>query len=347
MALKQARLHRRTVFKLGAATLALAALAGGWAVHWRRRDRGLSSAVITGEWQALGPGIHWLLPNLDGARVVVPDRPHRVEETRDPELRARIRRTRSFLVNTNARRLRGEAFSDTPAVGTTRILAIGDSVTFGWGVSQEEAWPARLQQALRARGRSVEVLNAGVPALRLEGLEGYLTRIAPSLGPAAVLFARRPYPQGGDPLGDYARTVRRCMAALPKARFLLLLPPISRFDLRGREQGAQEAAQLAARLPEVPLLDLTPALRSAQGQRGCTLVRSNQQLSVTRLETGETLLRTSCPGLDLPDEVYELLDRDSSVREALFFDSGHPDAAGLRCVAAAAADMAEPLLWKS
>jgi acyl-CoA thioesterase I len=43
-----------------------------------------------------------------------------------------------------------------------RILALGDSLTAGYGLAPDEAFPDRLQQALRAEGRDVTVINAGV-----------------------------------------------------------------------------------------------------------------------------------------------------------------------------------------
>ncbi len=42
------------------------------------------------------------------------------------------------------------------------IVAFGDSLTAGYGLAQDQAFPARLQQALRARGQEVKVVNAGV-----------------------------------------------------------------------------------------------------------------------------------------------------------------------------------------
>jgi lysophospholipase L1-like esterase len=46
-----------------------------------------------------------------------------------------------------------------------RILAIGESTTFGFGVGPEKAYPKRLEQLLRERkGLDVTVINTGVPA---------------------------------------------------------------------------------------------------------------------------------------------------------------------------------------
>jgi len=42
------------------------------------------------------------------------------------------------------------------------ILALGDSLTAGLGLPPEDAFPARLEAALRAKGYSVKVVNAGV-----------------------------------------------------------------------------------------------------------------------------------------------------------------------------------------
>ncbi|HYG61370.1 MAG TPA: hypothetical protein VEL74_02210 [Thermoanaerobaculia bacterium] len=47
--------------------------------------------------------------------------------------------------------------------GTLRVLALGDSFTFGVGAQQEETYPARLEMVLRERGVRAEVLNAGAP----------------------------------------------------------------------------------------------------------------------------------------------------------------------------------------
>ena len=48
------------------------------------------------------------------------------------------------------------------APDTVRILALGDSLTAGFGLAPDQAFPARLEKALRAEGREVSVINAGV-----------------------------------------------------------------------------------------------------------------------------------------------------------------------------------------
>jgi acyl-CoA thioesterase-1 len=45
---------------------------------------------------------------------------------------------------------------------TTTIAALGDSLTHGYGLAPEDAFPAQLERWLEARGHDVEVINAGV-----------------------------------------------------------------------------------------------------------------------------------------------------------------------------------------
>ena len=42
------------------------------------------------------------------------------------------------------------------------ILAVGDSLTAGYGLPQDQSFPAQLQAALKARGMEARVINAGV-----------------------------------------------------------------------------------------------------------------------------------------------------------------------------------------
>jgi lysophospholipase L1-like esterase len=73
--------------------------------------------------------------------------------------------------------------------GRTRILAIGDSCTFGWGADQAHAYPQVLQARLDVAGgpRRYRVVNAGVPGYTSRhGLE-YLRERGLALRPAIVL----------------------------------------------------------------------------------------------------------------------------------------------------------------
>lgn len=45
---------------------------------------------------------------------------------------------------------------------TRRLIVLGDSLTAGFGLPKEQAFPARLQAALRAEGFDIDVVDAGV-----------------------------------------------------------------------------------------------------------------------------------------------------------------------------------------
>src|SRR5262245_61967001 len=45
---------------------------------------------------------------------------------------------------------------------TPAIVALGDSLTSGLGLPQDQAFPAQLEAALKARGKNVTIVDAGV-----------------------------------------------------------------------------------------------------------------------------------------------------------------------------------------
>lgn len=57
-----------------------------------------------------------------------------------------------------------------PASADGTIVALGDSNTAGFGVGNEQAFPAQLENILRKRGRPVRVVNAGVSGDTFGGL---------------------------------------------------------------------------------------------------------------------------------------------------------------------------------
>jgi lysophospholipase L1-like esterase len=71
--------------------------------------------------------------------------------------------------------------------GVFRIAAFGDSLTYGYGVAAEEAWPAQLEQALAGEFR-VEVINLGICGIQSEEVLGAMKRYLPVLDPDLVLY---------------------------------------------------------------------------------------------------------------------------------------------------------------
>jgi lysophospholipase L1-like esterase len=94
----------------------------------------------------------------------------------------------SVMVAVNALGARGpERGSKAP--DTARILLLGDSFAFGWGVEQEETFGARLERLLRERVGSVEVLSAAVPGWSTDQQYLYLHVHGLTLDPDLILLA--------------------------------------------------------------------------------------------------------------------------------------------------------------
>lgn len=50
----------------------------------------------------------------------------------------------------------------TSAQASTVIVCLGDSLTAGYGIDKDKAYPALVEQKLKSKGKDVKVLNAGV-----------------------------------------------------------------------------------------------------------------------------------------------------------------------------------------
>lgn len=94
-----------------------------------------------------------------------------------------------------------------------RVLVLGDSSTFGWGVEEEEAWPAVLGRTL---GRGFEVLNLGRPEAGPVDLVQIAEKALPLFAPDLVVIGLA---QGDDlaqagPRRDERGPVRRSVSGL-------------------------------------------------------------------------------------------------------------------------------------
>lgn len=65
-------------------------------------------------------------------------------------------------IEINSHGMRGPEVEQAKPADTFRILMVGDSLTFGWGVKAEETFSQRLEALLVQDNRRVEVLNTGI-----------------------------------------------------------------------------------------------------------------------------------------------------------------------------------------
>lgn len=87
----------------------------------------------------------------------------------------------------------GEAGCRGPALasgsGRLRLLALGDSSTYGYGVREAEAWPRLLEAELRTRGLQVDVLNGGTIGYTVVQGRVRFAELAPLAEPVLVVLA--------------------------------------------------------------------------------------------------------------------------------------------------------------
>jgi len=71
--------------------------------------------------------------------------------------------------------------------GTSRIIVLGDSLTYGYGIAEADTYPRVLEKLLGDAFR-VEVLNLGVRAAQSEDIARILQRKLPDLRPDLVVY---------------------------------------------------------------------------------------------------------------------------------------------------------------
>jgi lysophospholipase L1-like esterase len=111
--------------------------------------------------------LSWLYPQLryrTDAELVFALAPDQIAFTADKPVRI------------NSRGLRGGEFELMPKPGYLRLLWLGDSIVFGYGVADEDVVSRRVQVQLEQRGVKTESINTGVPAYNTEQEVSFLAR---------------------------------------------------------------------------------------------------------------------------------------------------------------------------
>ena len=241
--------------------------------------------------------------------------------------RETIGRWREFTVTTNSLGFRGPEPENPKR--RPRVLALGESVSMGWGVRETENWTAQVAIDL-----DVEVLNVGIPNVEPRTLADWCVAEGRHLDPDVLVWTRRI--GGEEPTPEaYISHLSRCAVTL-QVPVLVVFPPLSRFDRLGRFNDRDDRTALQAQMPW-PLLDLTPAFEAAQS--GGAGLGPKLELLDGDLEVA----RRAHDGIDRfpygPD-----FDANPALREPLFFDIGHPDVEGYRVYAEAVSAALQPLL---
>ncbi|HET6201504.1 MAG TPA: GDSL-type esterase/lipase family protein [Planctomycetota bacterium] len=264
----------------------------------------------------------------------------------------------AYALRVNARGFRGGEIAPERRPGILRIAALGDSVTFGFGVREEDAFPAVAAARLASEGggREIEAVNAGVPGFTsLQGLRHLESRVLP-LRPdlVTVLFgwndgwrtavpdaawigrlggwrslaeSSRAFALGRRGLGFLRRRLGSPSAAPPRPTLPRVPPGEFEANLRAIAEAARRsrAEALLLTLPASFGPDRPP---DAYFREDWTVPRG--ELEPLRLRYAEAARRAAeATGALLVDCAVEV---PSDPR--LFFEDGyHPNAAGHRAIA--------------
>lgn len=91
-----------------------------------------------------------------------------------------------YTVNINTYGFRGEDV-DLNAPIDCRVMLLGDSFTYGWGLDYDDTWGAQLEAQLINSGQSVQILNLGVPGGNVPDYAAIAQTAVPLLQPDVIL----------------------------------------------------------------------------------------------------------------------------------------------------------------
>lgn len=95
-------------------------------------------------------------------------------------------------IRINSYGFRGDEITKKKPAETYRIMVLGDSAAFGYGVDQGEEFPARLQMLLseKYQGKSIQVLNAAVMGYTTYSSRAYFREKGIRFDPDLVILAQ-------------------------------------------------------------------------------------------------------------------------------------------------------------
>lgn len=244
----------------------------------------------------------------------------------------------SFRVSTDANGLRAPLHPEEKPAGVVRVMTMGCSTTFGWGVDDEQSYPARLEAILKEEGHPVEVVNAGQPGhSSFQGLWLW-DRALPRYAPDVVVFGYIVQDARKAAYTDRSQAMLQGNADFLKQHFLyrFRLYMALRQGIDAVRIEAKEDADGVYRVPPEEYVQNIRALADRVAEIGAKLVLFGFPLEREGY-TGEHRRILHAAAETLPVPLYDPQPQFETITasETLFFpqDRGHANAAGLDRIA--------------
>ena len=252
---------------------------------------------------------------------------------------------RRFNPYLKAQQFRDRKYPVAKPAGVLRVVALGSSSTFGYGVGGQDAWAAQLEQLLVQAGERVEVINSGIPGATAERLRYFLDGVVLPMKPDLVIvdlaFNDRSFGGAADERAHF-----RAMTTSGISRLEQLVDrwsaarreqAVSEF-LLALEQGRPVSAEDRERYSLAPARRFQDALRdmaSACRAAGAAIVfaQEPQRPGVDRTTLSDYHAAMAELGGELNVPVVALQGALDAATGPMFLDAVHPTPAGHAIIA--------------
>ncbi len=243
-----------------------------------------------------------------------------------------------FRVSTDEHGLRTPIHPTTKPSDVTRIMTMGCSTTFGWGVDDAESYPARLETLLHQEGyRKAEVINAGQPGYTSFQGRWLWETVAHHYRPDVVLLGFVVQDARKAQYSDLSQALQQGNSEflkhnlLYKWRLYLMMKSFKDKDIIRTKERAEDGAEGVFRVSEQQYLDNLRALRASIEATGARVVHFGyplERVGYTQQHRSLLRLEAETAGLEHFDPSPEI--EALTKRQELYFptDKGHANAAG-------------------
>ena len=325
-------------------------------IRFQRAERFLSEEIFGFDKEL---GIVVLLPNIKSAKLIIPGRPHPLPFLHDsPEYRRRVTKRITCFCSTSSKGLRNKEFPVEKNEKTSRIICLGDSTTFGLGVSDKDTYPVKLEEILGAktRNRRFEIINAGIPGHTSRDGLIFLEKSLLNYSPGLIIVSLGLNDDIGMPghsntecsrtfleEQEYERTLKNyennlsqiiSLARRSDAEVLFLtplgasffpFPDISRFCNSMRKVAGENG---------VGIIDLKSIFEEKEKEEGLILVQEGEKQKI--LFKGRLLKEVFYSDEEnsqyISGEIYQYLD-SHDINQMLLIDGSHPNELGCQLIA--------------